>query len=84
MLTTDRLSSVASPSLDTPFTCWTPDAGTDHRKRVDSSYLGWRWTEYLTSIIMSAQAALDIVLIEEAYPPVLLSYKARRFRFERN
>lgn len=47
-----------------------------------SSYLGWRWTEYLTGIIMMAQVILDALLLDESYPPVLLAYKARRLRFE--
>ncbi|KAJ6142836.1 MFS multidrug transporter [Penicillium samsonianum] len=47
-----------------------------------SSYLGWRWTEYLTGIIMMAQVTLDVLLLDESYPPVLLAYKARRLRFE--
>ncbi|RQM05778.1 hypothetical protein DH86_00004153, partial [Scytalidium sp. 3C] len=47
-----------------------------------SSYLGWRWTEYLTGIIMMAQVVLDLLFIDESYPPVLLAYKARRLRIE--
>ncbi|KAJ5732329.1 Efflux pump bik6 [Penicillium malachiteum] len=47
-----------------------------------SSYLGWRWTEYLTGILMMSQIVFDLLLIEESYPPVLLKNKARRLRFE--
>lgn len=49
---------------------------------LTQSYLGWRWTEYLTGIVMMAQVVLDVILLDESYPPVLLSYKARRLRFE--
>ena len=49
---------------------------------LTSSYLGWRWTEYLTGIVMMVQVALDVLLISESYPPVLLAYKARRLRLE--
>ncbi|KAF3386183.1 Efflux pump bik6, partial [Penicillium rolfsii] len=49
---------------------------------LTSSYLGWRWTEYLTGIIMMAQVVLDVCFLDESYPPVLLAYKARRLRFK--
>lgn len=49
---------------------------------LTSSYLGWRWTEYLTGIIMMAQLVLDVCFLDESFPPVLLAYKARRLRFE--
>lgn len=48
---------------------------------LTSSYLGWRWTEYLTGIVMMAQIILDVSFLDESYPPVLLAYKARRLRF---
>ncbi|RHZ53570.1 MFS transporter [Aspergillus thermomutatus] len=47
-----------------------------------SSYLRWRWTEYLTGIVMMAQVVLDVLLLDESYAPVLLSHKARRLRVE--
>ncbi|KAM3433058.1 hypothetical protein MY4824_006219 [Beauveria thailandica] len=47
---------------------------------ITSSYLGWRWTEYLTGIVMMAQVLLDVCLLDESFPPVLLAYKARRLR----
>ncbi|KAJ5127195.1 Efflux pump bik6 [Penicillium atrosanguineum] len=46
------------------------------------SYLGWRWTEYLTAIIMMVQVFLNALILDETYAPVLLSYKARRLRLE--
>lgn len=42
--------------------------------------VSWRWTEYLTGIFMLAVWALDVLVLDESYPPVLLSYKASRLR----
>ena len=49
---------------------------------ITSSYLRWRWTEYLTGIIMMLQLMLDVLLCDESYAPTLLVYKARRLRYE--
>ncbi|PYH88486.1 MFS general substrate transporter [Aspergillus ellipticus CBS 707.79] len=49
---------------------------------LTSSYLRWRWTEYLTGIMMMAQFVLDVALLEESYAPALLVRKARRLRHE--
>lgn len=46
------------------------------------SYLRWRWTEYLTGILMLFVLTLDVLLLDESYPPMLLVYKARRLRIE--
>lgn len=45
---------------------------------ISSSYLRWRWTKYLTGIIMMAQLIPDLLLCDESYAPTLLVYKARR------
>ncbi|KAL1386458.1 MFS multidrug transporter [Phyllosticta capitalensis] len=47
---------------------------------IVQSYLGWRWTEYITGIFMMTMLTLDIIFLDETYPPVLLVYKARRLR----
>jgi MFS family permease len=47
-----------------------------------SSYLGWRWTEYITGIMMMFFLLLDVTILDETYPPVLLVTKARRLRHE--
>jgi MFS family permease len=47
---------------------------------ITSSYLGWRWVEYLTGIVMMAQFVLDVCFLDESYAPVLLAKKARRLR----
>ncbi|RDW78288.1 hypothetical protein BP5796_06140 [Coleophoma crateriformis] len=46
------------------------------------SYLGWRWTHYLTGIIMLAVLAIDVVLIDETYQKVVLVNKAKKLRKE--
>lgn len=47
---------------------------------VANSSLGWRWTEYFTGILQASILLIDIILIDESYPPKLLVYKARRLR----
>ncbi|PSS23314.1 hypothetical protein M430DRAFT_136118 [Amorphotheca resinae ATCC 22711] len=49
---------------------------------IVSSYLRWRWTEYLTGIMMMFFLLLDVLILDESYPPVLLVAKARRLRHE--
>ncbi|KAF7187657.1 Efflux pump bik6 [Pseudocercospora fuligena] len=44
--------------------------------------LGWRWTQYITGILMMFQLVLDVVFVDESYPPALLVTKARRLRHE--
>ncbi|RYO74901.1 hypothetical protein DL762_010276 [Monosporascus cannonballus] len=41
---------------------------------------GWRWTEYLTGIVMMAQFALDALWLDESHADVLLTRKAHRLR----
>lgn len=47
---------------------------------IVESYLGWRWTLYLTGIMTGASLLACIFLLEETYPPVLLSKKSERLR----
>ena len=47
-----------------------------------SSYLRWRWTEYITGIMMMFFLLLDVLILDESYPPILLVNKARRLRHE--
>ncbi|GAT31067.1 MSF drug transporter [Aspergillus luchuensis] len=49
---------------------------------VSNSSLGWRWTEYLTGILMVVQSVLDFLILDESYAPALLVRKARRLRLE--
>ncbi|ETI26139.1 hypothetical protein G647_02916 [Cladophialophora carrionii CBS 160.54] len=44
--------------------------------------LRWRWTEYLTGILQLFILSLDVIFLDESYPPRLLVYKARRLRHQ--
>ncbi|KAL2869026.1 MFS transporter [Aspergillus lucknowensis] len=51
------------------------------------SGVDWRWTEYIlltihsiTAVIQLVILTLDVIFIEESYPPVLLTNKARKLR----
>lgn len=46
------------------------------------SHLGWRWTQWLTLIFALAFVLLYFLTVPETYPPVLLSQRARKIRFE--
>ena len=47
---------------------------------IVDSYLGWRWTEYLAAIMGFLALGLDLVFLEETYPPVVLVEKAAELR----
>ena len=47
---------------------------------IVQSYLGWRWTHYLTGIMMMSIIALDTLFVRESYGKVLLVKKAQRLR----
>lgn len=47
---------------------------------IVESYLGWRWTEYLVSIMGFVAFILDLLFLEETYPPVILIEKASELR----
>ncbi|KAK9471132.1 major facilitator superfamily domain-containing protein [Dipodascopsis tothii] len=47
---------------------------------ITASYLGWRWTEYLTSIMAFAAFIFIVFFIEETYPPMILVHKAAELR----
>ena len=44
------------------------------------SYLGWRWTEYLTAIMAFTSCILAFFFQKESYPPVILVDKASELR----
>jgi DHA1 family multidrug resistance protein-like MFS transporter len=46
---------------------------------VESS-LGWRWTSWLTAIMGFVAFFLDLLFLEETYPPVILIEKASELR----
>lgn len=47
---------------------------------IDMSYLGWRWTEYITAIMAFFGLGLCLLLFEETYPPIILVNKAADLR----
>ncbi|KAI9049928.1 hypothetical protein LZ554_006075 [Drepanopeziza brunnea f. sp. 'monogermtubi'] len=47
---------------------------------IVESHLGWRWTEWLVAILGFAAFILDILFLEETYPPVILVSKAAELR----
>ncbi|KAG6148878.1 hypothetical protein E4U37_007198 [Claviceps purpurea] len=47
---------------------------------VTSESLGWRWTEYLVTIMGGVAFIVDVFFLEETYPPVILVEKAAYLR----
>ncbi|RAH73977.1 MFS transporter [Aspergillus aculeatinus CBS 121060] len=48
---------------------------------ITMSYLGWRWTEYITAIMAFFFGALGFLVVPETFAPVLLQRRARRRRY---
>lgn len=46
------------------------------------SHLGWRWTHYLTGIMMASILLVDTLVIKESYREVILVTKARALRYK--
>ncbi|KAI9647241.1 hypothetical protein NHQ30_003624 [Ciborinia camelliae] len=49
---------------------------------ITESYLGWRWTEYITGIMGVFSFLLDVLLLEETYTKTLLQSRAGKIRKE--
>lgn len=47
---------------------------------ITESYLGWRWTEYVTSFLIFFIVVIDLFFLPETYGPVLLQRKAAHLR----
>ncbi|EXJ83665.1 MFS transporter, DHA1 family, multidrug resistance protein [Capronia coronata CBS 617.96] len=47
---------------------------------IDSSYLHWRWNVYLPGIMGSTALILNLVFLQESYPPMVLVGKAAELR----
>lgn len=47
---------------------------------ITSSHLGWRWTQYLVTILGGVAFALDFAFLSETYPPQILVAKASELR----
>lgn len=49
---------------------------------ITMSYLGWRWTEYITAIMAFFLGTLGFLIVPETFEPVLLKRRAQRLRHE--
>jgi len=49
---------------------------------ITQSYLGWRWTAWITMIMVVLFGTLGLVFVPETYAPVLLQRRAKRLRYE--
>ena len=47
---------------------------------IENPNLGWRWTEYLVTILGGVAFIADLVFMQETYPPVVLVEKAEMLR----
>lgn len=47
---------------------------------ITESYLGWRWTQYIVAIMGFFAFGLNVLFLEETYPPVVLIQKAEELR----
>ena len=47
---------------------------------VINPHMGWRWTGYLAAIMGFLAFGLDLIFLEETYPPVVLVQKAAELR----
>ena len=47
---------------------------------VTNSSLGWRWTEYFAAIMGFLALGLNVLFLEETYPPIVLVEKAAELR----
>lgn len=47
---------------------------------IVESHLGWRWTMYITAIMGFVSFGLDLLFLEETYPPQILVAKAAELR----
>ena len=47
---------------------------------IQNENLGWRWTEYIMTILAGVAFLLDLVFLPETYPPIVLVSKASELR----
>jgi multidrug resistance protein len=59
-----------------------PLAGPIAGSFITASYLGWRWTEWLTLILMAFFGTVAVIVVPETSQPILLSRRAKKIRFE--
>lgn len=49
---------------------------------IVDSYLGWRWTAWITLILAAFVGLIGLVVVPETSAPRILQHRARRLRFE--
>jgi MFS family permease len=49
---------------------------------ITMSYLGWRWTQWITLILAALFGTIGFFVIPESYAPVLLARRAKKLRYE--
>ncbi|MCJ1229926.1 hypothetical protein MMC12_006597 [Toensbergia leucococca] len=49
---------------------------------ITQSYLGWRWTAWITMIMAGLFGGIGFIVLPETYVPILLHRKAKKIRFE--
>lgn len=49
---------------------------------ITMSYLGWRWTQWITLIMAALFGSIGFFVIPESYAPVLLAQRAKKLRYE--
>lgn len=49
---------------------------------ITKSYLGWRWTAWITLIMAAFFGSIGVIAVPESSHPVLLQKRAKRIRFE--
>ena len=59
-----------------------PVAGPIVGSFITESYLGWRWTAWITMIMCAFFGSVSWFICSESYPAVLLQKKAHKIRFE--
>ncbi|KAA8909371.1 hypothetical protein TRICI_004537 [Trichomonascus ciferrii] len=47
---------------------------------ISNSYLGWRWTQYITGIMAALATVLVTFFYQETYHPIILAEKAKELR----
>ncbi|KAI1826621.1 MFS transporter [Xylaria intraflava] len=74
------------PQLGLPLICYgitiaaAPTLGPIIGGAFIASGAGWRWTQYLTGILMASQFVLDALFLDESHADILLTRKAQQLR----
>ncbi|RFU26249.1 hypothetical protein B7463_g10086, partial [Scytalidium lignicola] len=59
-----------------------PAAGPIVGSFITASYLGWRWTAWVTAIVSFFFWAVGLFIVPETYAPIILQRQAKRLRHE--